>query len=171
MTIREDMIEQDMLEKNKCFVCHRICDENGDCEICNDPATYANTPIEIEHQVFETWQRTQNNNDRLSFHYTDNAESGIEYDDISIDYAWQGWLAAKQNTTPQSAWISVADRLPPENELVLVNYYFDDDKEKEYNFAIDFLEDGEWQDTPRIWEYSRITITHWQPLPKPPKTE
>lgn len=57
MTIREDMIEQDMLEKNKCFVCHRICDDNGDCEVCDDPATYANTPIEIERQALDSLEQ------------------------------------------------------------------------------------------------------------------
>lgn len=60
-------------------------------------------PIEIERRAFEAWQYTQNNRDRLKFHYSSNAQSGIEYKDISIDYAWQGWLAAKQNAAQQTA--------------------------------------------------------------------
>ncbi|ULJ66214.1 hypothetical protein [Wielerella bovis] len=58
--------------------------------------------IEMERRAFETWQRTQNNSDRLNFHHASNEWGGIEYDDISIDYAWQGWLAAKDHTV-QSA--------------------------------------------------------------------
>ena len=49
-------------------------------------------------QAFENWQRSIGNDDRLQF---DEAEQ--QYEDISIDYAWQGWQAAKQtNPTPQS---------------------------------------------------------------------
>lgn len=36
MTIKDDMIEQEMLEKDICFVCH---EQNDICE-CNNPLTY-----------------------------------------------------------------------------------------------------------------------------------
>lgn len=47
-------------------------------------------------QAFENWQRSIGNDDRLQF---DEAEQ--QYEDISIDYAWQGWQAAKQTTPTQ----------------------------------------------------------------------
>ncbi|MDO4441360.1 MAG: hypothetical protein Q4B81_04180 [Moraxella sp.] len=37
MTIKDDMLEQEMLEKDICFVCH---EQNDTCE-CNNPLTYA----------------------------------------------------------------------------------------------------------------------------------
>ncbi|WP_167538986.1 hypothetical protein [Kingella kingae] len=48
-------------------------------------------------QENEKWQRCIGNDDRLQF---DEAEQ--QYEDISIDYAWQGWQAAQQTVpTPQ----------------------------------------------------------------------
>lgn len=36
MTIKDDMIEQDMIDKDVCFICH---EQNDDCE-CNNPDFY-----------------------------------------------------------------------------------------------------------------------------------
>ena len=48
-------------------------------------------------QQFENWQRSIGNDDRLQF---DEVEQ--QYQDISIDYAWQGWQAAQRTApTPQ----------------------------------------------------------------------
>lgn len=54
-------------------------------------------------------------------------------------------------------WISVEDRLPEKTELVLV-------KSKLVKMKTDFIcKDGNWYTTP--------AVTHWMPLPEPPKEE
>ena len=45
---------------------------------------------DVEREKFEEWCRRRNDGDRL---VTVNDDGFICYEDISIDYAWQGWLA------------------------------------------------------------------------------
>lgn len=45
--------------------------------------------IEQERQAFEAWVRELNNEDRL----TRCEDKDIDYEDISIEYAWSGWKA------------------------------------------------------------------------------
>lgn len=55
-------------------------------------------------------------------------------------------------------WISVENRLPEEGTWVLAC-------EKDGFMFIDVRENGEW----KIGVQALAVITHWQPLPKPPK--
>ena len=56
-------------------------------------------------------------------------------------------------------WISVEDRLPEEHKDVL---FFD-----ELGIGGGVLRNSEWED----WNSNELneTVTHWQPLPEPPK--
>ena len=55
-------------------------------------------------------------------------------------------------------WISVKDRLPKPNENVLVYC-------KEYGIYVDIHMSG------GIFGYSMDSVTHWMPLPEPPKED
>ena len=59
-------------------------------------------------------------------------------------------------------WISVKDRLPDENVRVLVCFRFTDYSKIEMD--TDRIEKGLW------YRWSKY-VTHWQPLPEPPKGE
>lgn len=114
-----------------------------------------------EKMLFEKYQRAINNGDRLE--YVQNDEGGY-YLDISMEYSWQGWLAAKQN-----AWISVEDHLPEDGEMVAVCYKdygkMMCDKAKFYDVC---EEDG--VETPFFdvckgnkWQIEEVIF--WQPMP------
>lgn len=64
-----------------------------------------------------------------------------------------------------SEWISVKDRLPKTDDYYLI-YGLNDDMRlgywsTKYNKFIAFDDDG--------YDYELYHITHWQPLPEPPK--
>lgn len=40
MSIKDDLLEEHLLEMNVCFVCDLLNDENGNCPTCSDPNTY-----------------------------------------------------------------------------------------------------------------------------------
>lgn len=63
-----------------------------------------------------------------------------------------------------SEWIGVRDSLPDIGKRVLVYVCRGDAK-----IDIDML-DPDYVDTPEPWfTYCKDAITHWMPLPKPPK--
>ena len=53
--------------------------------------------------------------------YFDDGEQG-DYIDICTEWAWVGWVAGKNTTTPR--WVSVIDSLPREGELVVFAEFF-----------------------------------------------
>jgi hypothetical protein len=59
-------------------------------------------------------------------------------------------------------WISVEDRLPEERQNVLVHYV-------DGWMPIAFLLGGKWYQSGG--ETSWVSVTHWMPLPEPPKGE
>lgn len=65
-------------------------------------------------------------------------------------------------------WISVKDRLPEVEGLVLVWARSRDPKSPPIEFAWFSPEMGGWEIWPQAWADS---ITHWIPLPAPPPKE
>ncbi len=64
-------------------------------------------------------------------------------------------------------WIPVTERLPEEYVNVLCHLR-SLDRRSEY-YSIDHLmEDGQWWKSANSWKFE---VTHWQPLPEPPKEE
>ena len=57
-------------------------------------------------------------------------------------------------------WVSVEDRLPEENTTVIVA------TDNEIVFQCLYSYDG-WD----LWDDNDVNITHWQPMPQPPKGE
>ena len=35
MSIKDDMLEEHLIATNTCFVCRKMMNENGECDICN----------------------------------------------------------------------------------------------------------------------------------------
>ena len=67
------------------------------------------------------------------------------------------------DVAPRAEWISVDERLPDENGVFLVSL-----KESGYENLVYFdvrpYADGEWRNLP-----DKLTVSHWMPLPEPPK--
>lgn len=67
------------------------------------------------------------------------------------------------DVAPRAEWISVEERLPDGNGVFLVSL-----KESGYENLVYFdvrrYEDGEWRSIP-----DKLTVSHWMPLPAPPK--
>lgn len=47
---------------------------------------------DVERMNFEAWCKTRNDADRLKTAVDDDGD--VYYEDVSIDYAWQGWIAS-----------------------------------------------------------------------------
>ena len=71
-----------------------------------------------------------------------------------------GVTFAKDNNVP-SKWIPVSERLPEENGI-----YLTFNKKRQYEFHMFQTGKRMWQG---IWEEDGVT--HWRPLPQPPKGE
>jgi len=77
----------------------------------------------------------------------------------------------------ESKWISVKDRLPNKNDLVIVGYHekirakVDNLYDYTWVCAGQINDDGKWYNQ---WQDSEtepeIYPTHWMPLPKPPNS-
>jgi len=81
----------------------------------------------------------------------------IETDDPEIREAYALAIAALS----RDRWISVEDRLPEEGEWVLIFG-------PGYHVPLEgFLISGAWIDD----QFERRTVTHWMPLPEPPKED
>lgn len=67
------------------------------------------------------------------------------------------------DVAPRAEWISVKERLPGGNGVFLVSL-----KESGYENLVYFdvipYADGEWRNLP-----DKFTVSHWMPLPEPPK--
>lgn len=68
-----------------------------------------------------------------------------------------------------SNWISVDEKLPPKNTAVLCLIKYAE-PDKWFTYALLTLNNGEWE---QFWGsrslYPEYQVTHWQPLPEPPK--
>ena len=59
-------------------------------------------------------------------------------------------------------WISVDERLPPDNVSVLVNH-------EDTGIEMAFRQDGQWGITWVGYMHGGVAYTHWMPLPEPPE--
>ena len=105
--------------------------------------------LELERQAFEAWY-----NDLKGFGSLERV--GDTYAYSHADYAWQAWQARAQ----QSAWISVEDRQPETETTVLICTKRGDIFSSWASNEDVFWFYGEEEDN---------RVTHWQPLPEPPK--
>lgn len=64
----------------------------------------------------------------------------------------------KENGVTVQEWVSVEDRLPEENTTVIVA------TDNGIVFQCLYAYDG-WD----LWDDNDVNITHWQPMPQPPK--
>ena len=71
-------------------------------------------------------------------------------------------LAMAVSALEQTKWIPVTERLPEENVRVLVCFRFTEYSQVEMD--TDRIEKGKW------YRWSKY-VTHWMPLPEPPKGE
>lgn len=134
--------------------------------------------IEKERQAFEDWHKKSNQAVKYKLRHTSTigTDGDIHYHDYRTNWAFIAFKAGRQSVTEQSAWISVEDTLP---ELdTPVHAVFDDhvgifarcdDDNGGWLWARcygtsswdnygDWLQDDDYQ-----------SITHWKPLPTPPK--
>lgn len=85
--------------------------------------------------------------------------------------------ALKEQEPKFGEWISVEDRLPEECEDVLT--YSDNVQLKKYEDYspqyVGFIQNGGWYSSCDFYEYNNYMsleyVTHWMPLPEPPKGE
>ena len=69
----------------------------------------------------------------------------------------------------KNGWISVKERIPEATDVYLVNAvhrYNKNDGYRSPQIRLYFKDDNEWQGLPDLYE-----VTHWMPLPEPPKEE
>ena len=74
--------------------------------------------------------------------------------------ARENFLAGYKAAAPQ--WISVKDRLPEDNDIVLIVF-------QGSVVSVAFYE-GDWRH-PLYPQTALVSVTHWMPLPEPPKEE
>lgn len=86
----------------------------------------------------------------------------------------QDILAVKaSDVQPINQWISCKDKMPEDNTSVLFVYVSENGVKSVhygYHTTIRGIYSG-WSKTSGGWEYSDEDVTHWQPLPEPPKED
>jgi hypothetical protein len=90
--------------------------------------------------------------------------------DVVIEDAEETLKSTPAQEQKQDEWISVQDRLPENNELCNDMVMYWDNKTKCTKIGCYDYETDDWTD----WGIGRsiskfIEVTHWQPLPQPPK--
>lgn len=66
-------------------------------------------------------------------------------------------------------WVSVEDRLPEKHDRFICTYKFNSNSEMQFVGVLDYYASDDyphWQH-----ESAGVIVTHWMPLPKPPKGE
>lgn len=88
-----------------------------------------------------------------------------ENTDRIADHLMSHGVTFAKDTDVPSKWISVEDRLPEDGEVVMCH-----NKAREYPVFCQWDEsDLCWFNN--SWTFGRGLITHWMPLPEPPKEE
>lgn len=81
-----------------------------------------------------------------------------------VNLRWSGWKRAKRHILKSNNWISVEDRLPENNQIVMCHLYNDN-----IISAKLVLDEECWRTTYLgDLDVDAYYITHWQPLPNSP---
>ena len=101
---------------------------------------------ELFSECFERWCPTQ----------AEIAREPLDWDDV---YAiCKNVISMYLVNTRTDGWVSVDDRLPKEDDIVLICEAENEIRTAQYH-------DGEWWDNGCVF----VFVTHWMPLPTPPK--
>ena len=92
-----------------------------------------------------------------------NAKSAMKSENLSCDIARNMFVVdfMMANGVTVQEWISVDDRLPEKDEIVIIC------TDKNFIYAGELIGDTWFLDNDSWTE----TVTHWMPLPEPPKGE
>ena len=88
---------------------------------------------------------------------------------ISLNFEEATYLAdylVKNGVTVQE-WVSVEDRLPEKHDRFICTYKFNSNIEMQFVGVLDYYASDQyphWQH-----ESAGVIVTHWMPLPEPPK--
>lgn len=97
-----------------------------------------------------------------------------ERDSVEVEARHMAAQALREKQT--GGWISVKERLPerPEHDWVLVIARFGTEGIFGVPHVAEYVS-GKWQfrclDSTDAEDFLQVTVTHWQPLPEPPKEE
>lgn len=121
--------------------------------------------IEQERAEFEAWHKETFGH--LPKKYEDGTfMSSPRADEVYPQDMFEGWLARAE----QTGWISVEDELPEADAIVLA--VVRNNPEVGLFSLVDFGDDGlRWSivTIEGVCPVDDLRITHWQPLPQPPK--
>ena len=125
------------------------------------------TPEQIkqERAAFEAWHKETFG--YLPKKYKDGTfMSSSRADEVNPQDMFEGWLARAE----QTGWISVEDKLPEADAIVLA--VVRNNPEVGLFSLVDFGDDGlRWSivTIEGVCPVDDLHITHWQPLPRPPE--
>lgn len=102
---------------------------------------------------------TQRTNYTIEFKLNDGGEIEVTKDERPL--AIEAWNRRADNGVTAQEWISVKDMLPKNDEIVIIC------TDKNFIYAGELIGDTWFLDNDS-WA---ATVTHWMPLPQPPKGE
>ena len=114
--------------------------------------------IEQERAEFEAWAKSAFIHINLTL--VTKKDGTSEYAGKAARHMFEGWLARAE----QTGWISVEEDLPDYGITVLT-------ATEEGFVSTDYLVEERGAEFDCIWRFAVTSspITHWQPLPQPPK--
>lgn len=124
----------------------------------------------LEFAIIKTPSKTEGNRDAILFRKAADAIEELQKITTHYEEESKGWWLAACDAKEERErlkeqipkWIPVTERLPEENDVVLIT--------DGYNTGTAFLIDGYGWNSP-FDDVNTSHITHWMPLPKPPKEE
>ena len=128
-------------------------------ETAADILSAENDREKIVVQLRKQWQDAEMFICTMCGHFDHKADGNIVYGNQDCDEI-VGYPYCKKFTP----WISVADRLPEKNSIVIVAFTYAG-VEKQFAGVVRFTENDGIPD----WEHIGMKISHWMPMPELPK--